>query len=46
MTQPRAETYAALINTHTEEIVRRAFGQNHTNAFKFTDSQIVLQLDL
>ena len=46
MTQPRAETYAALINTHTGEIVRRAFGQNHTNAFKFTDSQIVLQLDL
>ena len=42
MTQPRAELYAALINTHTGEIVRRDFGQHHTNAFKFTDSQIVL----
>ena len=26
MTQPRAELYAALINTHTGEVVRRAFG--------------------
>ena len=42
MTQPRAELCAALINTHTGEIVRRAFGQHDTNAFKFTDSQIVL----
>ena len=41
MTQPRAELYAALINTHTEQVVRTAFG-HHTNAFKFTDSQIVL----
>ena len=40
--QPPAELYAALINTHTEEIIRRAFGQHHMNAFKFTDSQIVL----
>ena len=42
MTQPRAELYAALINTHTGEVVGRAFGQHHTKAFKFTDSQIVL----
>ena len=33
---------AALFNTHTGEVVRRAFGQHPTNAFKFTDSQIVL----
>ena len=26
MTQPRAELYAALINTHTGEVFRRAFG--------------------
>ena len=42
MTQPRAELYAALINTHTGEVVRREFGQYHTNAFKFTDTQVVL----
>ena len=42
MTKPRAELYVALINTHTGEVVRRAFGQHHTNAFKFTDSQVVL----
>ena len=42
MTQPRAELFAVLINTHAGEVVRRAFGQHHTNAFKFTDSQIVL----
>ena len=41
-TNPRPELYAALINTNTEEVVRRAFGQYHTNAFKFRDSQIVL----
>ena len=39
--QPRAELYAALINNHTGEVVSRTFG-HHTNAFKFTDSQIVL----
>ena len=42
MTQPRTELYTALINTHTGEVVRRAFGQHHTNAFKFTDSHTVL----
>ena len=42
VTQPPAELYAALINTHTEEIIRRVFGPYHMNAFKFTDSQIVL----
>ena len=42
MTQPRAELQAALINTHTEKVLRRALGQHHMNAFKLTDSQIVL----
>ena len=42
MAQRRAELYAALINTHTGEIGRRAFRQHHKNAFKFTDNQIVL----
>ena len=42
MTQPLAELYAALIKTHTGEIVRRDFKQHHTNAFKFTDNQRVL----
>ena len=42
MTQPRAELYTALINTHTGEVVRRAFGQHHTNDFKITDSHTVL----
>ena len=42
MTQPRAELYGVLINIHTGEVVRRAFGQHHANSFKFTNSQIVL----
>ena len=41
-TQPRAELYAALINAHTGEVVKRAFGEHHKSALKFTDSQIVL----
>ena len=42
MTQPQAELYPVLINTHTGEVVRTALGHYHTNAFKCTDSQIVL----
>ena len=42
MTQPRAELYAALVNTHSGEVVRRALGDYHQHALKFTDSQIVL----
>ena len=42
MNQLRAELYAALINTHIEEVVRRAFGHHHTNAFALIDRQIVL----
>ena len=42
MTQPRAELYAAVINTHSGEVVRRSLVKIHKKAIKFTDSQIVL----
>ena len=41
-TQPRAELIAAMLNAHTGEVVKRAFGENHTNAIKIGDSQIAL----
>jgi len=40
MTQPRAELYAALVNTHAGEVVRKSF--QHSKSTKCTDSQIVL----
>ena len=40
MTQPRVELYAALVNTHTGEVVRKSF--QHSTSIKFTDSQIAL----
>ena len=42
MTMPRAELYAALINTHTGEIVKRSLQHWHTSSIKFTDSQVAL----
>ena len=39
---PRAELIAALLNTHTGEVVRRAFGKYHQNHIKLCDSEIVL----
>jgi len=39
---PRAELLAALINTHTGEVVCRSFGTLHKSSLKFTDSQIAL----
>ena len=39
---PRAELYAALLNTHTGEIVRRSFKNLVKSSKKFTDSQITL----
>ena len=42
MTQPRAELYAALVNTHSSEIVSRSLYRFHHSSLKFTDSQIVL----
>ena len=38
-TQPRAELVAAMLNAHTGEVVRRAFGDVHN---KLSDSTIVL----
>ena len=42
MSQPRAELYAAVVNTHAAEVVKRALGRFHSRSTKFTDSQIVL----
>ena len=39
---PRAELYAALINTHTGETVHRSLAQWHKSSIKLTDSQICL----
>ncbi|XP_057294722.1 uncharacterized protein LOC130623268 [Hydractinia symbiolongicarpus] len=39
---PRAELYAALLNTHTGEIVKRSFKNLVKSTKKFTDSQITL----
>ena len=41
-TQPRAELIAAMLNAHTGEVVRRAFGSYHQGSIKLCDSQIVL----
>ena len=41
-TQPRAELIAAMLNAHTGEVVRRAFGKHHQKAWKLGDNQIVL----
>ena len=40
--QPRAELIAALLNTHTGEVVRKSFGIRHKGHLKLSDSQIVL----
>ena len=42
MTQPRAELYAAVVNAHTGEVVKRSFHKHHKSSIKLTDSQIVL----
>ena len=41
-TQPRAELYAAVVNAHSGEVVRRSISKFHKKSTKFTDSQIVL----
>jgi len=41
-TQPRAELIAAVLNTHTGEVVKRAFQHHHKRSMKLTDSQVVL----
>ena len=40
--QPRAELMAAVLNSHTGEVVRRALKDKHSGWTKLTDSQIVL----
>ena len=42
ITQPRAELFAANLNAHTGEVVKRSFGDYHKTAVKLTDSQITL----
>ena len=42
MSQPQAELYAALINAHTGEIVRRFLSKWHKSSSKLTNSQITL----
>lgn len=42
MTQPRAELFAAVLNAHSGEVVRRSFHKWHTSALKLSDSQIAL----
>ena len=41
-TQPRGELVAGMVNAHTGEVVRRAFGDMHKGAIKLSDSMIVL----
>ena len=41
-TQPRCELIAAMLNSHTGEVVKRAFGKYHKSSIKLSDSQIVL----
>ena len=41
-TQPRAELEAAILNTHTAEVVKRALKSKHNGSLKLTDSTIVL----
>ena len=42
MSQPRAELYAALLNSHTGEVVRKSLQKWHQSSIKLSDSQIVL----
>ena len=42
ISQPRAETIAALLNVYTSEVVKRSLGELHTSSIKLCDSQVVL----
>ena len=42
MSQPRAELFAAVLNTHSGKIVAKAFYKHHQRSFKLTDSQVTL----
>ena len=41
-TQPRAELEAALLNSHTGEVIKRSLKSNYDGSLKLTDSTIVL----
>ncbi|XP_066928813.1 uncharacterized protein [Clytia hemisphaerica] len=41
-TLPRAELFAALVNTHISEIVKRSLKSLHDSSIKLTDSQIAM----
>ena len=40
MTIPRAELFAANLNSHTGEIVKKSLGSKHKSSIKLTDSQV------
>ena len=40
LTQPRAELFAATVNTHTGEIIKRASQSNHKEKVQLYDSQV------
>ena len=42
LSQARAELFAATMNTHIGEVVKRAFQSNHKKKIKLTDSQVTL----
>ena len=42
LSQPRAELFAATMNTRTGEVVKRAFQSNHKKKIKLTDSHVTL----
>ena len=42
LSQPRGELFAANMNAHTGEVVRRSLRKHHRGSLKLTDSQIVL----
>ena len=42
MSQPRVELYAAVLNTHSGEVVKKAFYKHHQHSYKLTGSQITL----
>ena len=42
ISQPRAELFAAVLNAHTGEVVKRSLEKHHQSSTKLTDSQIAL----
>ena len=42
MSQPQSELFAAVLNAHTEEVVKRSLGKHHQSSTKLSDGQIAL----